>query len=96
MRATVEAAAISELARRALRSDGFVVGHRNPRVLGVDELSVEISDIAPGLLLGVVGEVLEIDGIIIDIGGSPGGVIAVDEPEDRGVVWIPGDLYSIW
>ena len=96
MRATVEAAAISELARRALRSDGFVVGHRNPRALGLDVLSLEISDIAPGLLLGVVGEVHELDGIIIDIGGSPGGAIAVGEPKDRGVVWIPGDMHSIW
>ena len=96
VRATVEAAAISELARRALRSDGFVVGHRNPRALGVDELSVQLSDIAPGLLLGVIGEVHELDGIVIDIGGSPGGAIAVNEPEDRGVVWIPGDMYSIW
>ena len=59
-------------------------------------MSVEISDIAPGLLLGVVGEVHELDGIIIDIGDSPGGAIAVDEPEDRGVVWIPGDMHSIW
>ena len=62
----------------------------------MDELSVQISDIAPGLLLEVVGEVHELDGIVIDIGGSPGGAIAVNEPEDRGVVWIPGDMYSIW
>jgi len=96
VRATVEAAAISELARRALRSDGFVVVHRNPRTLSVDELSIEISDIAPGLLLGVVGEVHELDGIVIDIGESHVGAIAVDEPEDRGVVWIPGDMHAIW
>ena len=70
--------------------------HRNPRALGVDELSIEISDIAPGLLLGVVGEFHEIDGIVIYIGGSHGGAIAVDEPEDREVVWIPGDMNSIW
>jgi len=94
--ATVEAAAISELARRVLRSDGFVVRHLDPGALGVDELSVKISDIAPGLLLGVIGEVHQLDGIVIDIGDSDGGAIAVDEPKDRRVVWIPGDMHSIW
>ena len=59
-------------------------------------MSVQISDIAPGLLLGVIGEVHELDGIVIDIGGSPAGAIVVDEPEDREVVWIPGDMNSIW
>jgi hypothetical protein len=62
----------------------------------VDELSVKISDIAPGLLLGVIGEVHQLDGIVIDIGDSAGGAIAVDEPKDRRVVWIPGDMHSIW
>ena len=96
VRATVEAAAISELARRTLRSDGFVVRHRDPGAIGVDELSVEISDIAPGLIIEISGESQDLDGIVIDIEESPGGVIGVDEPDDREVVWIPGDTQTIW
>ena len=96
MRSTIEAAAISELARRALRSEGMVVHHRNPTSLGIDALSINIGDISPGMLLGVVGETSDSEGITIDMLNSPGGVIAADEPVDFRIVWIPGDCSSIW
>ena len=96
MRSTIEAAAISELARRALRSEGMVVHHRNPTSLGIDALSINIGDISPGMLLGVVGETSDSEGITIDMLNSPGGVIAADEPVDFRVVWIPGNYSSIW
>ena len=96
MRSTIEAAAISELARRALRSEGMVVHHRNPTSLGIDALSINIGDISPGMLLGVVGETSDSEGITIDMLNSPGGVIAADEPVDFRVVWMPGNCSSIW
>ena len=96
MRSTIEAAAISELARRALRSEGMVIHHRNPTSLGIDALSVKISDLSPGTLLGVVGEESASEGITIETLNSPGGVIATKEPVDSKVVWIPGDCSSIW
>ena len=96
MRSTIEAAAISELARRALRSEGMVIHHRNPTSLDIDALSVKISDLSPGTLLGVVGEESASEGITIETLNSPGGVIATKEPVDSKVVWIPGDCSSIW
>ena len=82
VRSTIEAAAISELARRALRSEGIVIHHRNPTPLGIDTLSVKISDLSPGMLLGVAGETSDSEGITIEILNSSGGVIAADEPVD--------------
>ena len=96
VRSTIEAAAISELARRALRSEGMVIHHRNPTSLDIDALSVKISDLSPGTLLGVVGEESASEGITIETLNSPGGVIATKEPVDSKVVWIPGDCSSIW
>lgn len=96
MRSTIEAAAISELARRALRSKGVVIRHHNPAALDIDDLSVKITDLAPGVLLGVVGEISDSKGIVIDIMCSPGGVLTNEEPGDNRVVWIPGDCTSIW
>ena len=96
VRSTIEAAAISELARRALRSEGMVVHHRNPTSLGIDALSINIGDLSPGMLLGVVGETSDSEGITIEMLNSPGGVIAADEPVDFRVVWIPGNCSSIW
>ena len=96
MRSTIEAAAISELARRALRSKGVVIRHHNLAALDIDNLSVKITDLAPGVLLGVVGEISNSKGIVIDILNSPGGVFSNEEPGDNRVVWIPGDCTSIW
>ena len=96
VRSSIEAAAISELARRALRSEGMVIHHRNPTSLDIDTLSVKISDLSPGMLLGVVGEESASEGITIETLNSPGGVIATKEPVDSKLVWIPGDCSSIW
>ena len=96
VRSTIEAAAISELARRALRSKGVVIRHHNPAALDIDDLSVKITDLAPGVLLGVVGEISDSKGIVIDIMSSHGGVLTNEEPGDNRVVWIPGDCTSIW
>jgi len=96
VRSTIEAAAISELARRTLRSDGIVVHYHNPTALNIDDLFVKITDLAPSMLLGVRGVVSNSDGIVIEIMSLPGGVIAIDEPNDKRVVWIPGDCISIW
>lgn len=96
MRSTIEAAAISELARRALRSKGVVIRHHNLGALDIDNLSVKITDLAPGVLFGVVGEISNSKGIVIDILNSPGGLISNEEPGDNSVVWIPGDCTSIW
>jgi hypothetical protein len=73
-----------------------VIRHHNPAALDIDDLSVKITDLAPGVLLGVVGEISNSKGIVIDIMSSPGGVLANEEPGDNRVVWIPGDCTSIW
>ena len=96
VRSTIEAAAISELARRTLRSNGLVVHNRNPASLGIDDLSLTISDLAAGLVLGVASESSDSEGIQIELLDSPGGVIAAPEPADMRVVWIPGDCLPIW
>ncbi len=96
MRSTIEAAAISELARRTLRSSGLIVHNRNPASLGIDDLSLTISDLAAGLVLGVVSQSSDSEGIRIELLDSPGGVIAAPEPADMRVVWIPGDCLPIW
>ena len=96
VRSTIEAAAISELARRTLRSDGIVVHYHNPTALDIDDLFVKITDLAPSMLLGVRGVVSNSEGIVIEILGLQGGVIANDEPSDKRVVWIPGDCTSVW
>jgi len=74
----------------------MVIHHRNPTSLDIDALSVKISDLSPGTLLGVVGEESASEGITIETLNSPGGVIATKEPVDSKVVWIPGDCSSIW
>ena len=73
-----------------------MIYHRNPTSLGIDSLSVKISDLSPGMLLGVVGETSDSKGITIEMLNSPGGVIAGDEPVDFRVVWIPGNCSAIW
>ena len=96
MRSTIEAAAISELARRTLRSNGLVVHTRNPASLGINGFSLTISDLAAGLVLGVASENSDSEGIEIELQDLPGGIIAASEPADMRVVWIPGDCLPIW
>ena len=96
VRSTIEAAAISELARRTLRSNGLVIHNRNPASLGANDFSLMISDHAAGLVLSVAIENSDSEGIVIELLDSPGGIIAASEPADMRVVWIPGDSLHLW
>ena len=96
VRSTIEAAAISELARRTLRSNGLVIHNRNPTSLDANDLSLAISDLAAELVLDVDSVNSDLEGIVIELLDSPGGIIAASEPADMRVVWIPGDCLPIW
>ena len=73
-----------------------MVRHHNPTGLNIDDFLIKISDLAPGMVLGIVGEVSDSKEIVIEIKSSHGGVISGDEPRDDRVVWIPGDSISVW
>ena len=95
MRATFEAAAISELARRTLRSDevSFKAGSMFSDDIG--GLSTALSDSSPSLIIEVKYFEVESDTITIEFTELAGGRIGEEEPGDD-LVWIPGDVHDIW
>ena len=95
MRATFEAAAISELARRTLRSDevSFKAGSMFSDDIG--SLSTALSDSSPSLIIEVRYFEVESDSITIEFTELAGGRIGEEEPGDD-LVWIPGDVHDIW
>jgi len=95
VRATFEAAAISELARRTLRSDevSFKAGSMFSDDIG--GLSTALSDSSPSLIIEVRYFEVESDTITIEFTELAGGRIGEEEPGDD-LVWIPGDVHDIW
>ena len=95
MRATFEAAAIGELARRTLRSDevSFKAGSMFSDDIG--GLSTALSDSSPSLIIEVKYFEVESDTITIEFTELAGGRIGEEEPGDD-LVWIPGDVHDIW
>ena len=56
MGSSKQGAAISELARRTLRSSGITVRTKDVERLRIDSLSVLISDLAPSVISGAIAE----------------------------------------
>ena len=95
MRTTFEAAAISELARRTLRSSE--VTYRTAAIFGddIEKLCVALTDSSPSLMIEMNHVENSSDAITVDLSDMPGGIIGGDEPE-QDLVWITGNTHDIW
>ena len=91
-----QGAAISELARRTLRSSGITVRTKDVERLRIDSLSVLISDLAPSVISGAIAEEADEGTIAIVLEGGPGGFIGGPEPRTLDGVWIPGNPEELW
>jgi len=96
MSASKQGAAISELARRTLRSGGVTVRTKDAGRLSVESLSVLISDLAPSVISGADAVESDEEGIEIVLDGEPGGLIGGPEPRTLECVWIPGVPDDLW
>jgi len=95
VRATFEAAAISELARRTLRSPEVTFEAKSMFGPEINMLSTTLSDVSPALNIGFYHIEVEYDEITINLLNCPGGKIGGDVPSGD-EVWIPGDISNIW
>ena len=96
MGSSKQGAAISELARRTLRSSGITVRTKDVERLRIDSLSVLISDLAPSVISGAIAEEADEGTIAIVLEGGPGGFIGGPEPRTLDGVWIPGNPEELW
>ena len=95
MRATFEAAAISELARRTLQSSEVTFEADEEYSTDIDSLSAKLGDVSPSLIITVNQIKVNSNSICIKFPESPNGRIGGIEPDDD-VIWIPGDIPNIW
>jgi len=95
VRATFEAAAISELARRTLRSPDVTFEANKRFSSEISVLSTTLSDASPALDIGLHHIEVEIDAITINLANYHGGRIGGEVPDDE-EIWIPGDIPKIW
>tara|TARA_A100001037_G_scaffold5219_1_gene5145 strand:- start:506 stop:913 length:408 start_codon:yes stop_codon:yes gene_type:complete len=95
VRTTFEAAAISELARRTLRSSE--VTYRTAAIFGddIEKLCVALTDSSPSLMIEMNHVENSSDAITVDLSDNPGGRIGGDEP-GQDLVWITGNTHDIW
>ena len=91
-----QGAAISELARRTLRSSGITVRTKGVERLRIDSLSVLISDLAPSVISGAIAEETDEGANAIGLEGEPGGFIGGPEPRTLDGVWVPGNPDELW
>lgn len=92
MRGSVGDAAISELARRILRSSGVKIIHNGKLEHEIESLSRELSDKAPKIIFGIDTEISESEDIFFVNMNSKNGIISQDPPESLETVWIKGGL----
>ena len=95
MRATFEAAAISELARRTLRSTEVTFQADKAFSADIESLSTSLSDVSPTLMISISHIEIDSESITIDCSGLAGGMIGCEEPEQE-FVWINGNVNDIW
>ena len=95
MRATFEAAAISELARRTLQSSEVTFEADGLYSEDIDSLSAKLGDVSPTLIITVNQIKVNRNSICIEFPEPPNGRIGGREPTDD-VIWIPGDIPDIW
>jgi len=95
VRATFEAAAISELARRTLRSTEVTFQADKVFSTDIESLSTSLSDASPALMISISHIEVDSDNITIECSGLAGGMIGGEEPEEE-FVWIYGNVNDIW
>ena len=96
MRTTFEAAAISELARRTLRSTHVIYKASIDHGIDIDDISTTLSDASAALMIEFkLFEYCE-DDISVCLTDSPGGIFSDSEPSSMDEVWIPGDISNMW
>ncbi len=95
MRTTFEAAAISELARRTLRSSEVTYLAANIFREDIEIMCTALSDASPSLMIEMKHVENSSDAITVDLLDMTGGRIGGDEPEED-LVWIPGDIHDLW
>lgn len=78
---------VRELARRILRSRGVIIRHPSELEI-VEDLGVQISDLAPSLQFGVDFKLREGAEVVIETLGEIGGRISPQPPKGD-EVWIP-------
>ena len=83
-------AAISELARRILRSTGVKIIHDGGLEQEIDSLAKELSDNAPKIIFGIESEVTDSADIYFLNMNSQNGIISQKPPKSLETVWIKG------
>jgi hypothetical protein len=83
-------AAISELARRILRSSGVKIIHDGGLEQEIDSLAKELSDNAPKIIFGIESEVTDSADIYFLNMNSQNGIISQKPPKSLETVWIKG------
>ncbi|MFL2493235.1 MAG: hypothetical protein ACJ0HH_00545 [Candidatus Thalassarchaeum sp.] len=96
MRATFEAAAISELARRTLRSSHVIYESNRDQAVDVDSISTTLSDASPSLMIRFELVECSENCLTVALPDSTGGNIGGPEPPTMDEIWIPGDISDIW
>ena len=88
MSGSTEYAAISELARRILRSSGVNIVHNGILSSEIKELSHKLSDSAPKIIFGIKSKIIDTEDVFFEIEGSENGIISVSPPNSLDVVWV--------
>jgi hypothetical protein len=83
-------AAISELARRILRSSGVKIIHDGGLEQEIDSLAKELSDNAPKIIFGIESEVTDSADIYFLNMNSQNGIISQKPPKSLETVWVKG------
>jgi len=95
MMSSSEDAAVSELARRILRSNGITITHNGQLSNQIEQLSFELSDRAPKIIFGIKGEIQNSKNIIFENKDTGDGMISMKPPSSLEIVWIKGGV-NIW
>ena len=83
-------AAISELARRILRSTGVKIIHDGGLTQEIEALASELSDKAPKIIFGIESEIGDSADIYFLNMNSQNGIISQKPPKSLEIVWIKG------
>jgi len=95
MMGSSEGAAVSELARRILRSRGVKISHNGLLSEEIELLSNELSDNAPKIIFGIESIVRVSEDIYFEMQDSKDGLISISPPESLEIVWIK-KTESVW
>ena len=83
-------AAISELARRILRSSGVKIIHDGELIEEIESLARELSDKAPKIIFGIESQISDSEDIFFMNTNSANGIISQNPPVSLEVVWVKG------